>query len=362
MKYKLHIISFLAFVISYTGCKPDPIVEPTITQDKTPFLLDFQGLPPYDIPTDNVLTVQGVQLGRMLFYEKSLSKDGSQACVTCHVQSDGFSDKNQFSLGVEKKLGGRQAMPIFNMGYHKIGFFWDGRATTLREQSLKPIQDALEMNETLPNVITKLSANKTYRDQFTRVFGDATITSERMSLAMEQFMMTLISGNSKYDQVQQGKAQFTDEEARGKKLFFTEFDPTGKVKGAECFHCHAGPNFSNSEMQNNGLDTEANWKDLGRFKVTNDPTDKAKFKTPSLRNIAVTAPYMHDGRFNTLEEVIEHYNLHVKKSATLDELMQYNIQPGGLALSTQDKQDLIAFLKTLTDNTYLNNTAYKSPF
>jgi cytochrome c peroxidase len=306
--------------------------------------------------------VQGVQLGRMLFYEKSLSKDGTQACANCHIQGDGFSDKNQFSIGVEKKLGTRQAMPLFNMGYHTTGFFWDGRTASLRSQSLQPIQDALEMNETLPSVVAKLSANKTYRDQFTRVFGDATITSERMSLAMEQFMLTLVSGNSKYDQVQQGKAQYSDAEARGKKLFFTEFDPTGKVKGAECFHCHAGPNFSNSEMQNNGLDAEANWTDLGRFKVTNDAADKAKFKTPSLRNIAVTAPYMHDGRMKTLEEVVEHYNIHVKKSSTLDELLQYNTQPGGLALNLQDKQDLIAFLKTLTDNTYLSNAAYKTPF
>lgn len=354
----------ILFIVAnfYFSCQPDPIEEPTITQDKTLYTLDFQGLPAYDIPADNPLTVQGVQLGRMLFYEKSLSKDGSQSCASCHVQGDGFSDKNQFSTGVEKKLGSRQAMPIFNMGYHTMGFFWDGRAATLREQSLKPIQDPLEMNETLPNAVAKLTANKTYRDQFTRVFGDATISSERMALAMEQFMLTLVSGKSKFDEVKQGKATFSAEEERGRKLFFTEFDPTGKVKGAECFHCHAGPNFSNSEMQNNGLDEEKDWKDLGFFNVSKNSSDKAKFKTPSLRNIAVTAPYMHDGRMKTLEEVIDHYNIHVKKSSTLDDLLQYNIQPGGLALNAQDKADLIAFLKTLTDNNYLTNAAYKSPF
>lgn len=353
---------FLVLTAFYFSCQPDPVEEPKITQDKTPYVLDFQGIPAYEIPVDNPLTVQGVMLGRMLFYEKSLSKDASQSCASCHVQSDGFSDKNQFSEGVEKKFGSRQAMPIFNMGFHSNGFFWDGRAATLREQSLKPIQDPLEMNETLPNVVTKLTAKKTYRDQFTRVFGDENITSERISLALEQFMLSLVSGNAKFDKVKKGNASFTAEEERGRMLFFTEFDPTGKVKGAECFHCHAGPNFSNSEMQNNGLDEEKNWKDFGFFNVSKNIADKAKFKTPSLRNIAVTAPYMHDGRMKTLEEVIEHYNIHVKKSSTLDDLLQYNIQPGGLALSAQDKADLIAFLKTLTDDTYLTNPAYKSPF
>ena len=295
---KMHKISILCLVIGYMACRPDPVIEPVIIQDKTPYTLDFQGLPAYDLPTDNALTVQGVQLGRMLFYEKSLSKDGSQACASCHVQGDGFSDKNQFSKGVENKLGNRQAMPIFNMGYHTTGFFWDGRTATLREQSLQPIQDALEMNETLPSVVAKLTANKTYRDQFSRTFGDATITTERMALAMEQFMLTLVSGNSKYDQVQQGKTQFTTEEERGKKLFFTEFDPLGKIKGAECFHCHAGPNFSNSEMQNNGLDEEKDWKDFGSFQSHDETRRQGKiqnaFASQYRRHCTLYARWAHE--------------------------------------------------------------------
>jgi cytochrome c peroxidase len=256
------------------------------------------------------------------FISFGLPKRGNARCcarteccgANCHLQGDGFLDKNQFSIGIKKKLGNRQAMAIFNMGSHKSGFFLDGRAPLLRDQALKPIEDPLEMNETLPNASAKLTASKAYRDQFSRTFGDETVTAERIALAMEQFMFSIVSGNSKHDQVQQGKAQYTSEEARGKKLFFTEFDPTGKEKGAECFHCHAGPNFSNDQYQNNGLDLEANFKDMGRFAITGDASDKAKFKTPSLRNIVQTAPYMHNGCFKTLEEVIEHYNIHVKKS------------------------------------------------
>ena len=350
---------FVLIFLSFFACKKE---ETPITKDSTPFILDTYNLPDFNIAADNQLTVQGVKLGRMLFYEKKVSKDGSQACSSCHVQEDGFSDKNQFSTGVEKKFGGRQAMPIFNLGLHKISFFWDGRAATIREQSLKPIQDPLEMNETLENVVKKLSADKTYLDQFIRVFGDNKITSERISLVLEQFMTSIVSGNAKYDKVLQGKEQYTAEEERGRKIFFTEFDPTGKVKGGECFHCHGGPNFTSYQFQNNGLNSDVEFTDLGRFKVTNVATDKAKFKTPSLRNIEKTAPYMHDGRFKTLEEVIDHYNLNVKKSSTIDELLQYNLQPGGLKLTTQDKQDLIAFLKTLTDTVYLTNEAYKTPF
>ncbi len=346
-------------VVGIFSCTPDPVV---ILQDKTPFTLDIQELPVYDIPADNTLTVQGVKLGRMLFYDKSLSKDGTQACASCHVQEDGFSDKNQFSIGVEKKLGGRQAMPIFNLALHDTGFFWDGRAATLREQSLKPIQDPLEMNETLENVVKKLTAKESYGDQFARVFGSREVTALKVSLALEQFMMSIISANSKFDQEKAGKVQFTAEEARGKKLFFAEFDPSGKTKGGECFHCHGGANFTNNEFQNNGLSSDAEFTDLGRFKVTSAVLDKAKFKTPSLRNIEKTAPYMHDGRFKTLEEVIEHYDLHVKKSSTVDALLQYNLQPGGLKLSAQDKSDLVAFLKTLTDSGYLTNKTYQTPF
>jgi cytochrome c peroxidase len=175
-------------------------------------------------------------------------------------------------------------------------------------------------------------------------------------------MFTLISNGSKYDKFLAGQAQLTAEEERGRMLFFSEHDPFGTEKGAECFHCHAGFNFTNDQYMNNGLDDDAGMTDEGRSKVTNDPADRGRFKVPSLRNIALTPPYMHDGRFATLEAVLDHYNTGVKQSATVDELMQFNLQPGGLQLTTQDKADLIAFLKTLTDESFIHNTAFSTPF
>lgn len=345
----------------FFACDPDPVEEPVVF-DPTLATVNLRDFPDPTFPADNKPTVQGVMLGRMLFYEKLLSKDGSQACADCHRQPDGFSDSLQFSVGVEKMNGKRQAMPVMNLAWHKNGMFWDGRAPLVRDQALKPIQDPLEMNETLANVVAKLSAEKKYRDQFIRAFGDATVTEERIGRAIEQFEFTMITNNSKYDQFKRGEATLTDSEERGRGLFFTEFDPSGVKKGAECFHCHATFNFTNDEYMNNGLDAAADQKDEGRMKVTLDPADKAKFKTPTLRNIARTAPYMHDGRFKTLEEVVDHYNLGVKDSPTADFLLQYNLQPGGLKLTAQDKADLVAFMKTLTDTEFLANPAFKTPF
>lgn len=358
-----HIISYTLCLISillvHSACNDG---GPEVVYDPTPYALSFGEFPPPVIPDDNKPTVAGVELGRMLFYEKALSKDGSIACADCHQQKDGFSDIRQFSLGVGDLEGKRQAMPVFNLAWHNNGMFWDGRSQLVRDQALKPIQDPLEMNETLENVVAKLSAMKTYRDQFIRTFGDDTITSERIGLAIEQFEFTMISNNSKFDQFQKGEVLLTESEERGRILFFQELDPFLGQKGGECFHCHGGFNFTNDQYMNNGLDADAGFTDLGRFTVTNDPVDKARFKVPSLRNVALTPPYMHDGRFSTLEEVIEHYATGVKQSSTLDELMFHNVEPGGLQLTAEDKADLIAFLKTLTDERFLTDEQFSSPF
>lgn len=277
-------------------------------------------------------------------------------------KADGFSDTTRFSIGVEDLPGKRQAMPIFNMAWHSNEFFWDGRAHLLRDQSLLPIQDPLEMNETLDNVVAKLSDTKTYRDQFTRAFGSDDITPEKMSLAMEQFMMSIVSYDSKYDRYLAGAVELTESEERGRILFETEYNPFfPDLSGADCVHCHGGANFENDQYMNNGLDTDANIEDMGRENATEDPADRAKFKVSSLRNIAVTPPYMHDGRFQTLEEVIDHYNEGIQESATTDPAI-LNTKDTGLFLSDQDKQDLINFLKTLTDDTFLNKEEYKTPF
>ncbi|MBK9716906.1 MAG: c-type cytochrome [Saprospiraceae bacterium] len=358
---KFILFYILGNFIFFSACDPtDPEIVPVL--DTTPYVLKIGDFPTPDLPADNPLTIAGVQLGRMLFYEKKLSKDLSQSCADCHQQKDAFSDIRRFSVGVDKLEGDRQAMAVMNLAWHNNGLFWDGRAATVRDQSLGPIQNPIEMHETLPSVIAKLSADKKYKDQFIRAFGTDSITALKMSLAMEQFMFTMVSTESKYDKYLRNEASLSASEERGRKLFFTEFDPTNKLRGAECFHCHANANFTNDDYKNNGLDIDSQFKDLGRYKVTNLDQDKAKFKVPSLRNIEHTAPYMHDGRFATLEEVIDHYNSGVKNSKTVDILMQYNLQPGGLKLTLEEKADLIAFLKSLSDPDFLTNAAFKTPF
>jgi len=353
------ILSIILLMIAVLAISCEPEEVEIVNYDDTSYKFTYPekfGDP--ELPKDNALTVEAVKLGKMLFYEKSLSKDGSQSCASCHVQADGFSDKNQFSTGVDGLFGGRQAMPIFNMAWRKTGFFWDGRATTLREQSLKPIQDPLEMHETLENVVIKLSSNKTYTNRFIRAFGTSEVNSNKVSLALEQFMMTIVSFDSKYDQYQAGEVSLNESEERGRKLFFTEYSPFFPEKsGADCAHCHSGPNFENGEFMNNGLDKDVDFSDNGREKVSNNPGDRATFLMPSLRNVANTAPYMHDGRFKTLEAVVEHYNTGVKMSSTVSPLIIPTIAKG-LGLSQQDKTDLVNFLKTLSDQKFLNNPEY----
>ena len=353
----------LSGFIVLTSCKKDP--EPyEATYDSTPYSLQYVNntLPTPNLPSDNPLTVEKVKLGKMLFYENQLSKDGSMNCASCHVQGDGFSDLNQFSTGVEGLEGGRQAMAIFNMAWNENGFFWDGRAELLRHQSILPIQDPLEMNETLENVITKLGADTLYTSQFKRAFDGGAITSLNISLALEAFMMSIVSDNSKYDRYLAGTETLTASEENGRVLFFAEYNEFfPATSGADCAHCHSGTNFENDQYMNNGLDNDAGITDIGRENVTNDPADKAKFKVTSLRNIAVTGPYMHDGRFTTLEEVIDHYNQGIQYSATLDPALNATTVTG-LMLDATEKTDLINFLKTLTDDSYLNNPDYKSPF
>ncbi len=360
---RLAPLSIFAFVVLVACKKEDnePVIEAYL--DETPYVIPAsQTLPDPMIPADNALTVQKVLLGRMLFYEKALSGDGTMSCASCHKQENAFSDINQFSIGIEGLPGHRQAMAIFNMGLNSNGFFWDGRSPTLRDQSLKPIQDALEMNETLENVINKLSNKPRYQMQFTKAFGDPNVTAERIALALEQFMISIVSDNSRYDQYLRGEIALTDSEERGRQLFFAEYNPAfPNLSGADCAHCHSGSNFENDQFMNNGLDSDAQMADNGRQNVTQNASDKGKFKVPTLRNIELTYPYMHDGRFTTLEEVVDHYNSGIVSSSTLDPALA-NTMTTGLMLSAQDKEDLVNFLKTLTDNTLITNPAYKTPF
>lgn len=327
------------------ACKPKEQFPELI-----PFDLNWPGhFPPAAIPSDNPLTLQGVELGKKLFNDPMLSADGTQSCASCHDRAFAFTDHGRdFSIGVLKMKGKRNAMAIFNLALHNNGFFWDGRAKTLHEQSLMPIQDHLEMNETMANVINKLQSDPVYPQLFKNAFRTG-ISEETIGKALEQYMLSLVSAGSKFDRVILKQDTFTPSEQRGFELFNTEFNPSAPKKGADCFHCHGGPNFTNNAYLNNGLD--ATFVDSGYAKTTGRNSDIGKFKVTSLRNISASGPYMHDGRFKTLEQVIEHYNSGIVSSPTLDPNMS-TIQQG-LNLTAQEKADLKAFLLTLTDSTFL---------
>lgn len=355
------LIAFILIILGFKACKTDDVQQ--VALDETPYVLDIGNFPEPILPEDNPMTVAGVELGKMLFFEKRLSKNNSQACADCHRQNNAFNDILQFSVGIEGLPGKRNAMSVFNLAWHYNGFLWDGRETLLRDQALEPIQDALEMNETLENVITKLSADDLYLDQFTRAFGSSEVTAPKMGLAMEQFMMSIVSNNSKYDQYLAGETTLTESEERGRLLYFTEYNPFfPDESGADCEHCHGGFNLTNNQYINNGLDTWGMMEDFGRELATGNEADRGKFKVPSLRNIALTPPYMHDGRFQTLEETVEHYNQHIKSSPSLDPALLQVVENDGLQLSEQDISDLVNFLHTLTDEKLQTNSAYFNPF
>jgi cytochrome c peroxidase len=297
------------------------------------------------LPSDNPLTQEGVALGRALFHDVRLSKVRTQSCASCHQPEHGFADSLPLAIGAEGQVGRRNSMPVTNLAWSRE-FFWDGRAKSLREQVLQPITDKHEMNAPLQTVIERLTGDDGMQTAFTKAFGSPGISSERIAKALEQHLLTLISQDSKFDRALRKLETLSASEARGLQLFVTEFDPKRGLRGADCFHCHGGMLFSDFQHHNNGLRLTA--MDLGRMEVTGQAADRGKFKTPSLRNVALTAPYMHDGRFGTLEEVVEHYSTGVIRSAELDPNMAKH-PAEGIQLSSQDKQDLVAFLKTLTD-------------
>jgi cytochrome c peroxidase len=290
-------------------------------------------------------------LGRTLFFDKQLSGNNQQSCADCHLPAKAFTDGLPKSRGAEGNFAARNAMPLFNLAW-KTSFFWDGRAASLRQQVLEPIQNPVEMHQTLTNLVAKLQGSKctnNYPTLFNAAFGTPEITSQKLALALEDFLLTLTSFDSKFDRALRGEVELTPEEQRGFELFSTEYDPRREQFGADCFHCHGGPLFQSQSFANNGLDAKPS--DPGRSKITGKDADLGKFSVPSLRNVALTAPYMHDGRFDTLEEVIEHYTKGVKRSPTLDPNLAKH-PDGGVPLKETDKRALIAFLKTLTDGKF----------
>lgn len=317
-----------------------------IADSATPFPFRIpSGFPKPLLPGDNPLTREGVRLGERLFHDRALSGNGRQACVTCHRPEFGFSDRRRFSIGATGETGDRQSMPLVNMAW-KSPFFWDGRATTLREQVLMPIKDPKEMHASLPEVIRHLSGSADYPPLFEAAFGPGEIDADRIARALEQFLLTLVSADSKFDRAMKGETALTPLEQKGAELFNTEFDPKRGVRGADCFHCHGGATFRSVPFANNGLGGEGP-ADPGLGKTTGSAGDIAKFAVPSLRDVALTAPYMHDGRFATLEQVIDHYDHGIRNSPTLDPNLAKH-PDAGLGLTDDEKSALVAFLKTLT--------------
>jgi cytochrome c peroxidase len=236
-------------------------------------------------------------------------------------------------------------MALFNLAWSP-NFTWDGRRTRLRDQVLAPIVDHRELNQSLRATREKLGRDSQYRKEFAAAFGDATITSERIGLAVEQYLLTVIAGDSKFDRAGRGEVEFTAQEKQGLLLFMTEYNPAREQFGADCFHCHGGMLFTDNALHNNGLKLSA--QDIGRRAITGRAEDQGKFRTPSLRNVAITGPYMHDGRFRTLEEVVDHYSTGVQISPTLDpNLAKHPAE--GIRLSKPNRAALVAFLRTLTD-------------
>jgi cytochrome c peroxidase len=357
MKYLVYVFLLIVLVFS---CRKD-----RVGYEATPYVLDIPShFPDMIIPTDNPMTVEGVDLGRYLFYEKKLSGDNSMSCASCHMPENSFSDPNQFSTGIDGIQGTRQSMALVNMGWENF-FFWDGRETTLEKQILDPVINPIEMHETWKNAVAKLNQDMNYRNRFFRAFGEGGIDSVKAAKAIAQFIRTMISGQSKYDvmyKYENGMSLSATEQSIFQTIDPEEwagYDLFKSLNGADCFHCHNGPLMRVKKFSNNGLLPNF-LNDLGRAAVTNNPEDNYKFKVPTLRNIALTAPYMHDGRFSTLDEVIEHYSSGIHMSPTIDPLIEFGSQ-GGVQLDVQEKYLLKKFLLTLTDENFVNNPKFKDP-
>ncbi|MFC3096111.1 cytochrome-c peroxidase [Alteromonas sediminis] len=318
-------------------------------------------------PDSNPVTNDGATLGRVLFYDKALSANGTVSCASCHQQALGFSDDNAFSIGFEGGRTDRHSMTLINARYYQRGrFFWDERAVSLEEQVLMPFQDPVEMGMTLEQLVAEVTAQDFYPELFENAFGSREVTEEKIALALAQFVRSIVSYASRYDQGRtmvttpgENFPNFTEQENRGKALFFRTI-PNG---GGACFGCHTTEAFvsANPGPQNNGLDLTTT--DAGAGSVFNNPIFEGRFKTTSLRNIALTAPYMHDGRFSTLEEVVEHYNSGIQAHPTLSPALTDEAgNPIQLNFNEDEKAALVAFLGTLTDESVSVDEKWSDPF
>lgn len=359
-------VSIILFILSVSlaaAQEPDDDL-PTPTLPDLPYEYANVPLPPQfttnqlnnadNTPNNNLITNQGATLGRVLFYDKRLSVNDTVACASCHLQANSFTDPGQFSTGFAGGSTSRNAMSLANARFYNSGrFFWDERAASLEDQTLMPIENSVEMGMNLDDLVVKLGAEPYYPPLFEAAFGSPDVTRERISFALAQFVRSMVSYRSRYDLgLSTNFSNFTPQENQGRQIF------NGRGR---CNTCHVTDAFIAPEARNNGLDLVLTDNGLGD--ITGNPADNGKFKVPSLRNIALTAPYMHDGRFATLAEVVEFYNSQVQAHPNLDQrLRRPNGQPRRLNLSQAEAEALVAFLETLTDQNFTTDIRFSNPF
>ncbi len=334
-------VFLLILLLALVGCNDYQLKEGEMPLGYNPVAF---GSPIYDYE-NNPLTKDGFELGRALFYDPILSVDSTIACASCHQQFVAFAHADHIlSHGFDGKTGIRNSPAIFNNRWYST-FFWDGGGNHIELVPMNAITNPVEMNQDLAAAVEKLNQNIRYSRWFKKAFNIESINSKYLFYALAQFTGSIISENSKYDQVKENEATFSTGEERGYSLFLEH-----------CADCHTEPLFTNNEYENNGL-TINHFQDEGRKKVTTLDSDLGKFRIPTLRNIAITQPYMHDGRFSTLTAVLEHYKNGIQSSPTLSPKLQ-----NGISLTVTEQQELIAFLKTLTDETLRHDQRFANPF
>ena len=337
----------LSFTLTLLSCKVDPEINPELPAD------NIQQVTPPGWPQpiyqfqNNPLSIDGFKLGRELFYEELLSRDNTVSCGSCHQQFAAFAHaEHDVSHGIDGLLGNRNSPALFNLNWHPA-FMWDGGINHIEVQPLAPITNPVEMDETMQNVINKLSNSQKYKSLFKNAYGDETVNTERIFKSMAQFMGMLYSYKSKYDLHNNGEqgGEFTAQQTSGYNLF-----------KSKCAQCHTEPLMSDFSYRNNGLSINASLQDSGRARITGNLNDLYKFKVPTLRNVLQSGPYMHDGRFTSLKQVLDHYDTGINSSSTLDPLLS-----SGIPLTEQEKLDIIEFLSTLSDYDFLYDPRFKDP-